>query len=188
MDRATAKGKRRVAEALWRTVADRGIAGVSVRTVAAEAGVTGGTVQHHFPTRARMLHFAMELIATQVEQRLTAVPHTGPASEWTRAVLLELLPLDAERRREFQVWLAFIAHADTDSELADLKRATTARLRELYTQIVGARDASDEDTAKETEAALLQALVDGLSLQLADLDPEVAAELGPSLLDHFLAK
>lgn len=188
MDHATPDGKRRVAEALWRTIAERGIAGVSVRTVAAEAGVTGGTVQHHFPTRAAMLHYAMELIAAQVEERLLAVPRTGPASEWTRALLLELLPLDAARRREFWVWLSFTVHADTDRDLGELHRFTTARLRELYQRIIDARNGPGDRTDPEIEAALLHAFIDGLSLQLAGLTPAQAAQDGPRLLDAFLAK
>lgn len=186
-------GKQRLAEALTRVVAREGIAGVSVRAVAAEAGVTGGTVQHHFPTRAEMIRYAMEQTSTQVEQRLGGVPRWGEVREWTREILLELLPLDPERRRENAVWLAFIAHAETDSALTDLKRQTTVKLRELYARIIRARRglsahegaASDPDV--EADAMLLQSLLDGLALQLADMETADAAERGPALLDRYLA-
>ncbi len=190
-------GKRRLAEALTRVVASQGIAGVSVRSVAAEAGVSGGAVQHHFPTRAEMIRYAMEWTSEQVEQRLSRTSRWGDVREWTREILLELLPLDAERHREHATWLAFVAHAETDPELVDLKRQTTAKLRHLYSRIVRARRglpvAADDsatpalDSDVETDAVLLQSLMDGLSLQLADLDLDEATREGPRLLDRFLA-
>lgn len=190
-------GKRKLAQALTRVVSRDGIAGVSVRSVAAEAGVSGGTVQHHFPTRAEMIRFAMEWTSTQVEQRLANVSRWGEVRDWTREILLELLPLDAGRRREHAVWLAFVAHAATDPALTDLKRRTNARLLELYTRIVRARrglpipavDATlgHDDAELQAVAALLQAMLDGLSLQLAELTLEEAGHVGPELLDRFLA-
>lgn len=188
-------GKRRVAQALTRVVAREGIAGVSVRAVAAEAGVSGGTVQYHFSTRVEMIRYAMEWTSAQVEQRLAAVPRWGEIREWTREILLELLPLDVERRREHAIWLAFVAHAATDPMLADLKRRTNLKLNELYSRIVVARRGGSVSATgavrpapgSEADAILLQSLLDGLSLQLADMESEEAAEAGPRLLDRYLA-
>jgi len=42
-------------EVVARLVADEGLEAVSVRTVAAEARVSIGTVQHYFPTKDAML-------------------------------------------------------------------------------------------------------------------------------------
>ncbi|HLS12932.1 MAG TPA: TetR family transcriptional regulator C-terminal domain-containing protein [Beutenbergiaceae bacterium] len=198
---SSSPGRRRVVEALWRTIARAGVAGISVRTVAAEAGVTGGTVQHHFPTRGEMIRFAMELIAEQVEERLVAMPRTGPVPQWTRQILLELLPLGAARRQEFNIWLAFTVHAATDPDLTELKRQTSARLLQLNRNIARARWggtlAATESTIAgpaehaavdlEQEAILLQAVIDGLSLHLAEMDIEEAAIAGPRLLDQYLA-
>lgn len=198
MEPATGEGKRRVAEALWRVVARDGMTGVSVRTVATEAGITGGTVQHHFPTRAQMVLYAMELLAERFTRRLTAMPRTGPSRVWTRAIMLELLPLTEERQREFRVWLAFTTHADTDPTLTDLKHRFATQLRELYQRLLRARNSAarsvedgrpgETDQSDDPEAAILQAVLDGLALQLADLDPNEAAALGGRLLDHYLAR
>lgn len=191
------EGKQKLTEALIRVVARDGFAGVSVRSVAAEAGVSAGTVQYHFPARAEMIRSAMEQISATVEQRLTLAPRRGDVQTWTRQLLLDLLPLDAERFREHAVWLAFIAHARTDPDLARLKRRTNERLLELYVRIVRARrglpDPCDENGAAEADldleqdAALLQSLLDGLSLHLADLGPDEARRIGPALLDRYLA-
>lgn len=197
MEPAIGDGKNRVAEALWRVVARDGMTGVSVRTVAAEAGVTGGTVQHHFSTRAQMIHYAMELLAAQFTQRLSAKPRTGPTQDWTRAIMLELLPLTHERQREFKVWLAFTTQADTNSALAGLKKNFADELAALYQRLLRARATSSDspsvlpreiDQSVESDAAILQAVIDGLSLQLADLSPAEAALRGPQLLDHYLSR
>lgn len=206
-------GKSRLAEALTRVVAREGISGVSVRAVAAEAGVSGGAVQYHFPTRAEMVRYAMEWTSGRVEQRLSAVPRWGEVHEWTREILLELLPLDVDRRREYAVWLAFLAHAETDPKLSDVKRQTNEKLHGMYSKIVRARrglpavegsaragtaasgtatsgpsDTTDTTaTGIEADALLLQTHVDGLSLQLAALELDEAIRVGPRLLDRYLA-
>lgn len=189
-------GRRRLAEAVSHVVAREGIAGVSVRAVAAEAGVSGGTVQHYFPTRAEMIRYAMEWTSLQVEERIGNVPRWGEVREWTRAILLELLPLDADRRRESAVWLAFVAHAETDPALRELKRGTNMKLHELYSRIVRARRGLPVPTESvvhpgpdpdvESDALLLQSLLDGLTLHLVGMDPDEAASVGPDLLDRYL--
>lgn len=188
-------GKYRLAEALTRVVARDGIAGVSVRVVAAEAGVSGGTVQHYFPNRAEMIRFAMEWTSARVEQRLVGISRWGEVDEWTREILLDLLPLNAERHREHAVWIAFVAHAETDPALADLKRQTNEKLRGLYTRIICARRGlpvhpegiEAPDPRADADALLLQSFLDGLALHLAGLEPEEAASVGPPLLDRYLA-
>lgn len=190
----TRDGKYKLADALTRVVAREGITGVSVRAVAAEAGVSGGTVQHYFPTRAEMIYYAMESTSTQVENRLVRVSRWGDVREWTRRIVLDLLPLSTDRRREHAVWLAFVAHADTDPRLADLKRQTSIKLHELYSGVIRARrgltvhtgSAPVVDQDFDADAVLLQSMVDGLSLHLADLELDEAARVGPTLLDRFL--
>lgn len=189
--------KYKLAQALTRVVARDGFASVSVRSVAAEAAVSGGTVQYHFPTRAAMIRYAMEWTSRRVEERLSKVSRWGEARAWTREILLELLPLDAERRQEHSVWLAFVAYAGTDSTLTDLKRRTNLKLRELYARIIHARrgasvavedsDAEGHDPELEARTILLQSVLDGLSLQLADLELDEALRVGPELLDRYLA-
>lgn len=44
----------------------------------------------------------------------------------------------------------------------------------------------DLDPPDDPDAAILQAVIDGLSLQLADMTPDQAANAGARLLDHCL--
>lgn len=76
-----------LARAVWETVHEQGVSAVSVRTVAARAGVAVGSLRHVFPTRAELLRYSGELVVAQVTQRVLAVDQTGGALE----VALELL-------------------------------------------------------------------------------------------------
>ena len=58
--------RRELGEALWRVVLRDGIEAASVRKVAAEAGISKGSLRHVFPTQSELLAFAMQLIVDEV--------------------------------------------------------------------------------------------------------------------------
>lgn len=161
-------------------------------------GVSGGAVQHHFPTRAEMVLYAMEWTSEQVEQRLSAGPRWGTSVSGRGKIALELHPLDVDRHREHAVWVAFIAHAGTDPKLSDVKRQTNEKLHGMYSRIIRARrelpapagvsaaSSSAASTGVQMDALLLQSQVVGLSLQLAALELDEAIRVGPRLLDRYL--
>src|SRR5699024_6177811 len=64
-----------IIEAVIAIVADAGFEGLSVRAVAARAGVSLGAVQHHFPTKAEMLTAAMSSIAAGTQQQYGQLEH-----------------------------------------------------------------------------------------------------------------
>lgn len=61
---------RDVSEAVWRVMATRGFAGLTLRAVAAELGATTGLLTHYFPTKRALLEHALDLL----EQRTMARP------------------------------------------------------------------------------------------------------------------
>ena len=62
--------RRELGEALWRVVVREGIDAASVRKVAAEAGVSAGSLRHLFPSQSELLAFAMQLIVDEVATRI----------------------------------------------------------------------------------------------------------------------
>ena len=92
-----------VTDALIRVVVDRGLDAVSIRTVAQEAGVSIGAVQHYFATKDDLLLAAYTRAIDQVVARVASLP-TEPHA-YVRALLRELLPLDAQREAELRVAL-----------------------------------------------------------------------------------
>jgi AcrR family transcriptional regulator len=173
-----AQRREELADALWRVVMRDGIEGASVRGVAAEAGWSTGALRHYFATRSELLTFAMELVVERVSRRVAALG----AGATARALLHEVLPLDAERRAEMHVWLAFTMQALVDPGLRALRDRAHADLRGLCRIAVQLLGVADPDR----EAERVHALVDGLALH-AVLAPDVTTpERQVELLDAAL--
>jgi AcrR family transcriptional regulator len=176
-----------IAEALMRVAADRGLEAVSLRHVAAEAGVSAGMVQHYFRTKDEMMTFAWAVISEQVQARLAARAQPASAARGPRAtvqtLLVELLPLDAQRRLEGHVGLAFHAYAAVRPELASQLGKGASQLRQFVTDQIRA-DSPSGPADPDTMAASLLAVVEGLTLQV--LTGSCTAELAMAVLDAQL--
>ena len=110
-----------LAEAVWRVVRREGLDGASVRAVAREAGLSMGSLRHYFGTQSELLVFAMRMVIDRIERRVAGLQTPGDPRRAAEMVLLELLPLDDERRAENEVWLAFTARALVDPALRALR-------------------------------------------------------------------
>ena len=111
----------------------------------------------------------MRLVMDRVRARVADVAHAAPdARSSAVAMLEEVLPLDAERLAEAQVWLAFTARSLVDPALAALRDRADEDLHHLCEIAVTAL--MDQDRAQRRqldhslEAERLYALVDGLAL------------------------
>jgi AcrR family transcriptional regulator len=173
--------RRRIAEALLRLAGRDGLDAVSLRHVAAEAGVSMGQVQHYFATKDQMLGFALDVVservAERIGQRVAALPDGGDPHSLVRAILVELLPLDEGRRLEAYVGFAFLARAVAQPGIADGLRRQHRQLREFVAgQIAAGRSVPGPDLDPDREAVALLALVDGLAAHvLADESAQPAA-------------
>jgi AcrR family transcriptional regulator len=166
--------RREIGEALWRVVVREGIEAASVRKVAAEAGVSNGSLRHVFSSQSELLTFAMQLIIDEVSRRVAAVDASGDVRDTVERRLQSLLVLDRETRAVFDVWFAFVARARVDPSLRPLRDETHARVRNLCRDSVealraGGRKRREVDVGREAER--LHALIDGLAMH-ATLDPK----------------
>jgi AcrR family transcriptional regulator len=173
--------RKELAAALWRVVTRDGIEAASVRRVAAEAGWSTGSLRHYFDSQADLLAFAMELVIERAGARIEAVSRSGLPREIAERALHEVIPLDAERRAEMQVWLAFTAQSLVRPDLRALRDRAHVGIRtlcEAVAELLGA----PADSAQR-----LHALVDGLALHAildpATTTPERQAELLAAELD-----
>jgi TetR/AcrR family transcriptional regulator, transcriptional repressor of bet genes len=163
-----------VVAATWQVIADEGLEAATIRRIAQAAGCTTGRVTHYFDAKDDVLVAALEAVhaaaAERMRRRLEAEPREGEAA--LRAVLLEALPLDDERRREWGVWLAFWGRAAVDARLIrEHERryeSWRALLGALVAQVSGARPGS---AAVRTGVDLVATSIDGLGIQ-ALLQPD----------------
>ena len=167
--------RRELGEALWRVVIRDGIEAASVRKVAAEAGVSTGSLRHVFPTQSELLTFAMQLIVDEVKRRVEAIDPSDDIRDTVERRLHCLLVLDPETRAIFDVWLAFASRARVEACLQPLRDETHAEVRALCRQSIETlhdhgRTRPNLDTRYETER--LHALIDGIAMH-ATLDPKV---------------
>lgn len=181
-----AAGRRQeIARALHRVTAEQGLERVSLRHVAAEAGVSPGLVQHWFRTKDEMLRFALQTVGEQVEARLarraTELEHGSPR-EAVRALLVELLPLDEERHLEAHVAVAFGARAAVSPEIARSVRKGLDQMRAFIADRIPVGGTSVGDPARA--ALALTALVDGLAAHT--LAEQCTAEEAEAALDDQL--
>jgi AcrR family transcriptional regulator len=159
--------RRDVVEAVWRVVRRGGLERASVRNVAQEAGLSMGSLRHYFATQAELLSFTLRMIIERIEQRIAALPTERDPRRRAERVLAELLPLDAERAAENEVWLAFTARAQVDAELRAVRDDGYTLLRSGCRALVEGFAAQTPGLDVETETDRLHALLDGLAVHMA---------------------
>lgn len=150
-----------ITRAVIGVIAQSGFEGLSVRAVAARAGVSSGAVQHHFETKAAMLHAAITAITSAATDRYTAMEEMEDPVERLRAIADALLPAEADDPVA-RVWLAFAARAAVDEDIRTEYVAVWGRVRSGLRLLLAAATARPE-TAGDDSVELL-ALLDGLAL------------------------
>jgi AcrR family transcriptional regulator len=170
-----------IADALMRVAADHGLEAVSLRHVAAEAGVSAGMVQHYFRTKDEMMAFALDVVRERNQVRVTdAVARLGadPSPRLLlRTMIAALLPLDEQTRDDGRVALAFLAYTA-------VRPAVAASLREDTAQLVGFLTGVLPGPNPAEAAAGLLALMEGLGIYL--LGGHYTNEQAMSVLDAHL--
>lgn len=181
-----------LAEAVWRVVGRDGVGAVSVRNVAAEAGVSAGSLRHVLSTKEAMLVAAVELVVERGTERFRARAESTPVRGRADAIawLAELLPLDDVRRLELRTHLALMlessgypALAAPRQELDDAVRAGCHSVLAACAEAQLLRPGLD----LADEAARLHVLVDGLALHLLGPGQPITAGRAEQLLDDHLA-
>lgn len=161
------KQKEKLAEATWRVIRRDGMERASVRNIAAESGLSVGSMRHYFSTQSELLAFSMKLVSDKVRDRIKHLPLTGRLNEDISLFLYEVLPLDEERTAEMEVWFAFTAKSLADPTLQPLSHQVSKDMRTGMAKIIGALIQYHPACAhldQELEAERLYALVDGLAI------------------------
>lgn len=179
-----------IAEAIFEVIGSRGLEAVSLRDVAAQAGVSMGAVQHYFASKDEMLLFALGHMRDRAlarMQRELAATSEPTARETIRAAAMVMLPVGEQGRQEAIVAGAFYSVATVRPAYAVSLREGYQRLLSVSRQILAAAAQAGElapgiDT--DREAAMLFFMIQGL------VGPVLIGILSPAdalgLLDHQL--
>ncbi|ANY05574.1 TetR/AcrR family transcriptional regulator [Pseudonocardia sp. HH130630-07] len=173
MPRTTDHEARReqLAAAVWRLVSDGGVEAVSLRSVAAEAGVSMGRVQYYFSTKDDLLldglRFSHRYMERRIGQRLEG--SAGDERTILVAILDELLGEHPQTRDAIRVHSAFAARAVTE-EMADVLTDGDEEILALTVRVVAEAVASGRaapGTDPEIDGFALWTLARGLGGDVA---------------------
>jgi AcrR family transcriptional regulator len=147
-------------------IANEGVAGATMRRIAAQAGATTGAITNYFDGREALLVEAVRTAHNAAGLRMRHAAQDGAtAAERLKAVVLQALPLDAVRMREWKVWSAFRSALHGRSSLWAANQAGYGNWRR-YLQTLLEPICIDADSVRR-ESSLLMALVDGIGFRLA---------------------
>lgn len=163
-----------VMDAVVQVLVRDGLDGLSVRRVAAEAGVSIGAVQYHFATKDALLVAAANHVTAHFKSRAEELTHRVLAEEGAAAAFLAFCQLlanaieapdgEAGDTNATIVWLWFAAKATQCGAVADAFAAgwslTENYLRGLIADLFPQLDAAEE-------AGHLLAVLDGLAVARA---------------------
>ncbi|MCW1381881.1 TetR/AcrR family transcriptional regulator [Novosphingobium sp. KCTC 2891] len=143
-------------------VADHGVEALTFREIASAAGCSTSIVSHYFRNKNELLFRVYQVANERATERLQEERGRGRP---LHACLDAILPVSAESRRNWRVWLAFWARAHLEpAYLEERRRAAEASL-DLYRAMIALR-LGDADAARiEMAARRLLAAVAGIGLE-----------------------
>ena len=160
--------RRVIVEALWRVVARDGAHEVSVRHVAAEAGMPKSSIGHYVGTMPQLMGLAIDQLVQENTDYLLSLDLLDMDADMATEVLYSLVPVSERRRHMSGVWLLLAAQAGADPEFAEVLHRLNASVAEGIGEFLRAmqqRGLVDSDRDIDRETRRLHALIDGLALQ-----------------------
>lgn len=185
--------RRELIEACARCLAEQGAAGVSVRGICAEAGVSPGLLTHYFEGVSHLIAETYREVGSQVATTLAeAVEAAGddPRARLRAYVIASFRPPVMDPAL-LSTWVAFWSLVKSDDRLQAAHRETYALYRADLEQLIRACPVGPEADVR-LMAVGLTALVDGLWLELC-LDGGAftaleASHVAERWLDDLLAR
>ncbi|MBV1855299.1 TetR/AcrR family transcriptional regulator [Catellatospora tritici] len=171
--------------AVWQVVGERGLDGLTLRAVAEAGGCTTGRVAHYFADKEALLAHARDIMHRRMTERIEALPVGVGPRERLRAVLLEGLPLDAERLLLTTVWAYFLIAAHSSAVLrAEHDRRHASWIERLTGLLRAAYPRPPADLDLRVRG--LVALLDGLAVYAVTTPHTYPPELLVRTLDNHL--
>ena len=106
------------AQAAIRLIARDGFEGMTMRAVAAEAGLSYGSLFNYFDSKDELLIHAVRQLTAQQSRRVNEFSSRSTGLKALQRLLYDDALVDAASRDEAVVWLAFLARAALEPALA----------------------------------------------------------------------
>ncbi len=167
------KEEERRHQILWAAiacVAESGIEGATLKSIARRAGASTGMITYYFKDKNELIENALAFGHKMVGERTRQVRDASPGPEHLTALFNASLLDAAPDVPPLRFWIEYWAHATRDPELMEFRAERISRFRQTIARSVSAgaeRGDFREDIDPLLAADLLQALLDGLQLKLA---------------------
>ena len=155
-----------VTAACLRILERDGLAALSVRNVADEAGIAPASLRRLFPTQDALREHCLTRIEERLARRIEGLRSTG--RDLARDVVAQVLPLDAERIAEVLAQVQLGVLARTDPNLAATARRLNTGVGRVCAHalaVLAEAGGIADDRVHDDEADRLHALVDGLAVE-----------------------
>ena len=172
-----------------RSLATNGIAGTSVRTITAAAGVSHGLARHYFPTKDDLLAAAFRSLCDGISRQIRDVEKKAGSSAIER---LKATPRAVFSPPAFDVInrLAFLEYwheIRRNETIREIRRDLYARYRRRVAELF--REAADDAGVTidhRASATGLIALLDGLWLELSLDDKGISRNQAMRVADRYI--
>jgi AcrR family transcriptional regulator len=159
-----------IVRATIRCLARAGYSGLTMKTVAREAGVSQGILHYYFADKRAILVAALDAVTADLDRRVAAAQARGArdARARLRALVTACLRLALEEREFWVVFVEFWGEMMHDERLREINAALYRRMRRQIGALVaeGIRAGTFRRVDSVQAAAVILALLDGVSLQL----------------------
>ncbi|CAM5587597.1 hypothetical protein GCM10010329_47610 [Streptomyces spiroverticillatus] len=168
--------RQRLAEAVWELTLREGLEGVTLRKVAAEAGVSMGQVQHYHSSREDMVRDAVARAMAALNARIEASVKAAAAGEGAgpemilRECLYAMLGRDEEGARLLRLSVAVLGRSISDPAMTLVLAPGDGELLDFTAGlIVGARAERGTQVAGDPriDADICWAVASGLGVDVA---------------------
>jgi AcrR family transcriptional regulator len=178
------------AAAALRVIMRAGVAGLTVREVAKEAGFTTGALTHYFQSKDQVLIEASEYSAKLVRPKMERSALEPSAIEALRKVIADALPTTRVIRGTWRIWVGFWERSSYNPEVARVMRARYAEWRgRLAAQIRRAQKQGEMPNTFDADLAAqeLVALIDGIAVQVLLGTGHIPASRQREMIDAWIA-
>lgn len=179
------------AEAAMRLIARHGIEGVTMRAVAAEAGLSYGSLFHYFESKDDLLMHAVRHLTSQQTQRVNDYESQFSGLRALEALLCDDAIVSESSRDSWTVWLTFQYKVALDSAFAELHAELIRGWLDRIIGLLSEAQAAGEigtNIDVEFEAMAVWAYSAGVG-QLGLLHPDsMSPELQKRLISNYLDK
>lgn len=130
------ESRTRIIDAAWRLVASDGVHGATMRTIASAAGVTTGFVTHYFEDKNELLAEVLRFNNLRARDRIVAAVGSKRGLVALESAVEAMLPIDADRRREWQVGIACWGPTSPGEQAAGVLRNGWRFLETMFAELL----------------------------------------------------